>query len=383
MSIQRIHPIHRNRIDWCCAQQAVSVDELAQRVNVKPERLGENLLRSDGLTFSQLKTIAKFFNRGILFFLEDGPVPEGRIHTPQFRTLASQQPEMSAKLKAIIERTEKHRDLFLALQDDLDVRWAMEKAPELSKTNIEASAAMVRAWLGLKEEKCFDEYRASVERKGMLVFRSNGYAGNWQIPSDSAVVGFSLYEKRCHVIFVRKLEPECRQTFTMMHELGHLLLHETSFMDNEEDLFSDRGRESEANRFAGCVLVPEQHLEEIDNERRPRRIEELYQWLKMFRKKWGVSGEVILRRMVDTDRAEMEEYVNYRKYVKNLPISSRGAGGMRFRHREPKHMFGTTYVRTVFDSLRANEITLAKASSYLDNVRIPDLLELEAHLADI
>ena len=45
----------------------------------------------------------------------------------------------------------------------------------------------------------------------------------------------------------------------------------------------------------------------------------------------------------------------------------------RYRNREPKHIFGDGYVRTVLDALNSRRITLAKASTYLDNLKISDL----------
>jgi len=40
-------------------------------------------------------------------------------------------------------------------------------------------------------------------------------------------------------------------------------------------------------------------------------------------------------------------------------------------------------VRTVLDALNARHITLAKASSYLDNLKINDLQKLERHCAGL
>ena len=48
-----------------------------------------------------------------------------------------------------------------------------------------------------------------------------------------------------------------------------------------------------------------------------------------------------------------------------------------YRYREPKHVFGDTFVRTVLDALNARHITIAKASSYLDSLKIKDLHQLE------
>ena len=382
-SNQKIQPINRQRIDWCCAQHDFSVDDLAEKIKVKPEKFTTEALSNDGLTYGQLRNVARVLNRGLLFFMEDGPVIDSQVHSPQFRTLTSQKPEVTPKIKAIIERTEDQRDLLLSLSEDIDTPSLKFDPPKVSKNDIQATATAARKWLRLENESKFEDYRAAVELQGILVFRSNGYAGKWQIPPDSTIAGFSLYHEVCHVIFVRKLEPESRQTFTLMHELGHLLLHKDSFIDSDDDLYSGKGREREANEFAGHLLVPESHLVEIDTQRRPTETGELYAWLKQFRRAWGVSGEVILRRMLDTDRVKKSEYLAYRRYVQNLPALQRSSGGSRYRHREPKHIFGKRFVGTVFDALRTNQITLSKASSYLDNIKISDLQQLEGHLADI
>jgi hypothetical protein len=45
----------------------------------------------------------------------------------------------------------------------------------------------------------------AVEAKGILVFRSNGYAGRWQIAKESPILGFSLYSDACPVIVVKAM----------------------------------------------------------------------------------------------------------------------------------------------------------------------------------
>ena len=56
-------------------------------------------------------------------------------------------------------------------------------------------------------------------------------------------------------------------------------------------------------------------------------------------------------------------------------------GTRMYRHREPKHIFGDRFVRTVLNSLSARRITLSKASGYLDGLKIADVHELERHYA--
>jgi Zn-dependent peptidase ImmA (M78 family) len=332
------------------------------------------------LTFRQLQSLAVYFNRGVLFFLEPGPVNERKLYTPQFRTLTSQKPNLSPKVKDLIERAEWFRDVFLYLQEELGTGWSKFSAPDVDPNDVHTAAQEVRRWLGLRGCDSFEKYRGAVESKGVLVLRSMGFAGAWQFPRESAVAGFSLFVERCPVIVVRKQEFEARQVFTLIHELGHIVLHKGSFIDDDEDLFNYRGREREANRFAGLVLVPKSFLDEIDDSSRPQNASSYDDWLKQYRERWGVSGEVILRRLLDVGRLERDQYESYRQWRARLRRPLINSGSRQYRHREPIHIFGQSYVRSVFDALRTKRITLSKASSYLDNLKVSDLHQLEAHL---
>src|SRR5260363_21670 len=279
-------------------------------------RLLERVLRGeDGLTFLQLSKIASFFGRGVLFFLEPGPVDATQVHTPAFRTLANQKPELTGKLKRLIERVERQREIYLSLREELDnADLPRFKAPELPRDHPSKAARIARQWLGLAQNNTFDSYRAAVEARGVLVFRSNGYNSKWQIAKKSLILGFSLYDHDCPVIVVRKQDSESQQSFTLMQELGHVLLHQSSAIDDERDMQSHRGQERDANAFAGHLLVPDTFLVQVKDGARPRQISEFDEWLKALRKTWGVSTEVILRRLLDTDRLPQAQYAAYRAW---------------------------------------------------------------------
>jgi Zn-dependent peptidase ImmA (M78 family) len=236
--------------------------------------------------------------------------------------------------------------------------------------------------LRIKDERTFDEYRAAVEARGLLVFRSNGYSGKWQVPKENPILGFSLYDAVCPLIVIKKQATETRQTFTLMHELGHVLLHQASSIDDEADLYSREGHEREANAFAGHLLVPDEHLAAINDAERPAEVSQFDVWLEPQRTAWGVSGEVILRRLLDAGRLSNAQYNAYKKWRTATVSAQEDTGNRMYRHREPKHIFGDTFVRTVLDALNAHQITLARASNYLDSLKIADLHQLERHYAD-
>lgn len=380
--MNRISTINPDRIFWCCNDRGITPEQLADDVTIAAGTMAGVLNGTEGLTFLQLRRIAEYFNRGVLFFLEKGDVSDEQVYTPQFRTIANQKPHLSADLKALIERVERQRDVYLSLREDLGEDYGSFDPPSLP-TKPEEAAPIVRTWLGLNTQSTFDEYRSAVEGKGILVFRSNGYAGKWQISKKSPVAGFTLFDETCPIIFVRKAAFEARQTFTMMHELGHVLLHRTSFIDEIDDLFSYFGKERDANAFAGRLLVPDEYVEKIDMAAHPADVEDFGAWLRPYRKAWGASNEVILRRLLDESLISHATYEEYRRWGAQQPVGSSDSGSREWRHREPKHIFGETFVRTVLDALQAGRITLARASTYLDNLKVRDIHKLEGHYAGL
>lgn len=382
--MERIQSINLARIDWCCADHGITRDELAREIDIAPASFAKVMAGETGLTFNQLRKLAAFFGRGTLFFMEPGPVNEAKVHSPQFRTLSNQKPELSHRLKLLIERVERQRTVFLALREELDPAEVVRfSPPDLAGLTIPAAASCVREWLGLPDRNDFDSYRQAIEARGLLVFRSNGYNGQWQIAKENPILGFSLYEPECPVIVVKKQDVDTRQSFTLMHELGHILLHRASSIDDEGDLYSADGEEREANAFAGHLLVPDRFLLSIRDNERPADVAEFDDWLQPQRRAWGVSGEMILRRLMDAGRLPNAAYAAYRQWSQQRVIPEKEGGSREHRNREPRHIFGDGYVRTVLEAMNARRITLAKASSYLDNLKISDLHKLERFYAGV
>lgn len=376
--------INPERLAWCCADHGITLGNLAAELGIALVSLDRLMSGETGITFNQLAKVADYFGRGVLFFLEKEPVREDRIHTLAFRTLANQKPELSVKVKGLIERVEKQRTVYLALREELDDPDIPEfSPPDLPQDDPRAAAVIARRWLGLGDVNDFDTYRNAVEAQGILVFRSNGYHGKWQISKDSPILGFTLYSPDCPVIVVKKQQWATQQSFTLMHEVGHLLLHKTSSIDDERDMNSRHGHERDANAFAGLVLVPEAFLQKIDDATRPKDVDQYDDWLAWCSKAWGVSSEVVLRRLLDSGRLPQRQYTAYRNWRAGLQFPQLDGGSRAYRHREPKHIFGDTFVRTVLGALSGRRITLAKASSYLDGLKINDLHQLERHYAGL
>lgn len=383
--MERIQSINPDRIAWCCAENGITPNDLAQELGIATTSIDKVMTGKDGITFNQLQKIADFFGKGVLFFMEKGEIDNTKVNSPQFRTIANQKTQLTLKVKTLIQRVEKHRNIYLSLREDLDNDLSLSfNPPKLSNHNLHEAAEITRRWLNLTNESKFDAYRSAIEAKGILVFRSNGYNGKWQIAKENPILGFTLFYPVCPVIFVKKQKWETRQTFTLIHELAHILLHKTSFIDDEQDFQTHRGKEREANVFTGILLVPDSVLATINDSEKPNDTARFDEWLEQPKRATGASVEVILLRLLDVGRISQDEYSGYKQWWSQQSfLQNEETGSRAYRYREPVHIFGKNVVSTVLEALNARQITLAKASSYLDNLKIRDLHQLERHFANL
>ena len=385
--MEKLTSINPKRIAWCCDDFNITLDELARATNIAPGTLRALMHNNDGITVRQLSRIAEYFGRGILFFGGESPVDEKKIHSLQFRTIAGQKPDLNPKIKTLIERVERQREIYLYLREEtsLPVPATWHDMANGQK-GVKDLAEKARQLLGLNHlDTNFISLRKAVEKTGILVFLSNGYQGKWQIPKESPIRGFSLFHKEAPVIFIKKMSSgggEHMQSFTLMHELGHLLKHGNTFIDDENNLYSRRGREKEANDFAGNILVPNHFLREINMSDFPKNnVREYDSFLREFANQWGISTWGIVLRLLNENKIDDSDYREYHAWrhrnENKFEVSEGRQSGHRRRHREPFYMFGRPFVSMVFDALSNKHITLAKANNYLDGIGIVRMRQLE------
>lgn len=72
------------------------------------------------------------------------------------------------------------------------------------------------------------------------------------------VRGFHQYIKRNHILYINESLNEWERTWVCAHELGHALLHNhmNRIYMAHNTLFPTGRYETEANRFAACLLYP-------------------------------------------------------------------------------------------------------------------------------
>lgn len=379
--------INPSRLEWCLDAVQIDIETLSTDLKIALRTLEDGLENKKVFSVNQLEKIANYFKRSLLFFLEEDEPQEEEIYSVQFRTINNQKPIHSPKLRGFVEQVEKQRQIYIGLLEDLDEPIKNDWYPnnlDLNQ-NIKKISLNIREWLGLKLNDDFIAIREAIESKGIMVIVSNGYNGKWQIEKQNPVRGFSLFFETLPIIVIKKQISLGAQTFTLIHELAHLILHKESMIDDDDDFFNYQGKEKEANEFAGNLLIPDSYLNQINVEELCLLdLHEYDSYLINFRKQWSVSNRAILVRLLKNGNISEDIYQNYVTFKNEQVIREAnqvsGPIPRTYRHREPVNVFGRPFVNAVFDSLHTKKITLAKASTYLDNIKIKDVRQLERYV---
>lgn len=400
--VERISSINMHRIKWCCEEFGMGYGDLADELGIPVLRKLEQAKRR-GLTYRQLRKVADFFDRGLLFFIGDEPISTETAYSPLFRTLAGARPELGRDTNLLMRRVEGCRELYEDLLEDLgyadEKGWEGDLGGGRSTSPVEL-AKLARKWLGVDETKVdYDSLRIAIEGKGILVFMSIGEPGKkiLRLEKNSNVRGFSLYDKATPAILVNKMPNygtskggENIQSFTLMHELGHLLLHKGAFITEQDYIYSRRKKEKEANQFAANFLIPQEHLGALRGEGlRGLDGQQLEKKLKPHAKDWGVNTMVVALRLLLAKMISRGEYASFERYKEfcreqakakrkeQQEKKNRKAAIPRFRDKETLAMYGSLYTNAVLDALSAEQITLSKASKYLGDLDISYVHKLQ------
>ena len=382
--------INLDSLSFCLEQEKIDKKILSEKLKININTIDKALKKEKILTINQLKKIANYFNQGLLFFVGEEIPKKEKLYSIHFRTIENQKKDLKPKIKHLIQRIEKQRESYISLLEDLELpiitEWQKIKEKIKNKDKKEIYR-IIRKEFSIQENDNFEGIRKKVTEKGILIFCSTGYNGKWQIEKNSSLRGFLICENQYPIITIKKVQSEGANAFTLMHELGHLFLHGGTIIDDQEDFFSYREKEKQANDFAASVLIPENSLGEIDiEELKSKKIDDYPSFFKKFKKKYCVSTEAILVGLINNKKLEKSYLEQYLEFQKDLlikePVEEQKIIPRTYRHREPIHLFGVHFVNTVLDALEQNHITLNKASSYLDNLKIESLKKLQENIYD-
>jgi len=374
------------------------MEDAANKLRVKVERYQswEDANSDAKPTIKQLRRIANQFKRPVSVFYLAEP-PEGFMPMRDFRRLPGDGIQhYSPALLYEMELAQQRRELSLELYRDFG-----DEIPEFTETarltdNPEEVGQRIREMLGITFDEQvawrqgdrlgpFKAWRSAIEALGILVFQMN------RVDPDE-VSGVAVAEYPLPIIAVNRKDVPNRRTFSLLHELAHILLR----LSGASDLTVDDHRPPEeqevevfCNRAAASALMPEDIFLDMPAIRAQNRHSE--QWedrdILTLSRQFGVSPEALVRRLLTFGRTTQRFYEHkrqqysdeYQREMERRRVALKQSD-KKFSRNPPVDTFvelGRPFVRLILDSVKSDFITLNEASGYLGNLRIRHFSNLE------
>jgi len=255
------------------------------------------------------------------------------------------------------------------------------------KNNPELIGQEVRELLGvsLHEQttwrdnyKALNAWRKALEKMGVLVFQAS------QIDV-SEMRGFTISDRPLPTIVVNKTDSPKGRIFSMMHELAHILLGDSSISGDYTYGYAltpeEKQTEVFCNHVAAAILLP---LSAFEEDSELRRLNAAADWtdanIELLSKRFTVSREFIWRRLLSQGKITNEIYLQKRSIlIKQWKTQKEeeepSSGGPKY-HIKVLSSIGSFYPELVLNSYYQEKITSSSLSEYL-GVKLKHLPQVE------
>lgn len=363
MAVARV-PITPEVLTWARERAGYSPESLAAKA-ADFKKVAEWESGESRPTYRQLEKLASVLWVPVLaFFLPEAPDYPKVQET--FRTLDSvHYAEVPPHIRRLLHKAEGFQGGLEELNNGRNpARRHILKDLSIEALPLAEAAAQIRAFLGVSLRQQYDmndhaqalkHWRSALFAVGVSVFKDAF--------KDDDYCGFCLYDDEFPIIYVNNSNPPTRQTFTLFHELAHLL-YKTSGVDRRAEfgnpLAPDHARlEQRCNALANAVLVPAHALtnEFCDTSDLKREAERLANLFK-------VSREVIYRNFLDRKMISSGEYADATaNWISQLRSGRKGGGGNYYRTKIA--YLGEEYISLAFDRFEEERIDEEELADYL------------------
>jgi len=233
--------------------------------------------------------------------------------------------------------------------------------------SIVGQAASVRDYLGITldeqtrwkdDEHALKKWRKAIEDKGVFIFKESF--------EQKDISGFCLVDSQFPVVYLNNSTTKTRQTFSLLHELAHLLLSVnglSKFDQRYVERLPDQEKQTEqfCNAIAAEILIPSPDFQ-IQAKQFPADIERASeQQLSDLAARYGVSREAVLRRFLDQDRVTAAFYE--RKATAWAAQQKKGTGGDWYASKNA--YLSDRFAREVVSRHYKNQLSVNQAADML------------------
>lgn len=370
-------------IQWARERSGLSLDDLAKMLKRDPAELQqweEN--GGSAPSYNALEDLAyRYFKIPLAVFFFPTP-PNVDDPKSNFRRLSEYElerfsPDTIQKIRFAQAYQDSLEEFFMGSQPERMISHDIDPR----RYSLETLAATVRKYIGISfqqqfnfrsSDQAFKAWRHALEEAGVFTFKDSF--------KDKFLSGFCIVHDQYPVIMVNNSNSFTRQIFTLMHELAHILYGVNGVTDVDESylkfLKKDEQRiEIQCNRFAAEVLVPTKQFETDI----PFFEEEGYNAISDIAKKYSVSREVILRRLLDFKLINTDYYIAQseewnKDYLRSKKEATRGNWYLT-----KMAYLGEGFVQTAFHHYRNGRFDKVTLGNHL-NVKAKNLKKFEAYV---
>lgn len=317
MASRKAVAVQPSVLRWARESLGMSVPEVAQRMKRPAADIEAWEAGAAAPSYAQLEKLAyTLYKRPLAVFFLPSP-PEEADPQREFRTLPD------ADLDTLSHDTHLHirrahayqlalKEVFAAGNPAMRRIWEIMSLSRAA--GIVSQAMQIRNILGIdmatqsgwsSGEAALKAWRARIEDAGVFVFK-NAFR-------QKEISGFCLTDAQFPLIYLNNSTTKTRQTFSLLHELAHLLLHVNGIGKLDPGYIDQMTGKAQAierfcNAIAAAVLIPEQDFAQ-QAAALPRRGEDITEeQYASLAARYGVSRESVLRKLLDQGRVPQALY---------------------------------------------------------------------------
>ncbi|MBL7846383.1 MAG: ImmA/IrrE family metallo-endopeptidase [Cyclobacteriaceae bacterium] len=344
--------INSKILRWAREERGFTTEEICQKIRLNIETYNDWEKNGKDIPFSKLQKLANQYKRQIaIFFLPD--IPPKTKKPKDYRNLADT--TLTKDTLFVIRKVNHFRTLSLELEGSTYWTKKYEWTKEAQTTKEKEQWLRNKLDISIDDQlryesssQAYRHWRNSIESKlGILVFQ-------FAMPLNQ-VQGFCYSDYQPYCIVVNSKHSYQARIFTLFHELGHLVKHQSGICLPDK-VESNEEVEFGCNEFAGRFLIPENALVPSTE----------FEEIKTFASQLKVSSEVYLRRLLDEGLLNKVRFFSLLKEIKaSYKDFKQRKGGFVKPVVKSKAERGETFYNMIFENLSSNKIKYTEASEAL------------------
>lgn len=351
---------------WLRESAGWSIEDVSKRLKTNPETIQKFEKGEKKPSLHQLRELASAFKRPVAAFLLSKPKTEQPLPT-DYRMLPERKDVFDKKTILTIRKARNLQEVSRELLTNVDDQITPRIGRKTIHDNPETLAEEYRTRFGITTElqgkyrnayELFHHIRDKLEDHNILIFQ-------YSMPVEDAR-GFALVDKKPNIIVINTKDSIEARLFSLMHEVGHIILGESAIDLPDATAVSRNNIERWCDSFAANFLLPKALAKAVFKERESTLTETAT--LNYLSRKYKVSKAMLLVSMNTTGfitRNQVEEVLKRHKTAERQRKEGEKTKGSVSADKRCISEKGTKFISLVANNYDRNNITYTDALNYL------------------